>query len=518
MLEEQEGEKPQLTLLPTIPAEDDTNIFADFPVYADKVACVIQRLTSAALAGAAIAPEEYMKALDAYEDNSKVRDWFVVNGLLTKSEFEKKLKSVARNKRIEDVLGFIPKSPRDFVNRYAETRQITLTNIGTLNRAFTFAVADQTITEHNRDTTPETAMIYDVAKSDNADLNALGRELRMIRDDLDLPYRDTALADALEAWQVATRRQQKVDALLHIHFEKGRATGPTGQAMWASMETACFDTTDTCPGFPTAVIKKFMWQVKRKARDMAVTNHLMPVITGAQGKGKTQFVQKMTEPLMAFRREVDFNLITDGKTTDIWSNWILFIDEMGFFKKADVDAVKNVITSETRTIRAMRQNSSNPIRNHATLIGCTNQSLAQLVRDDTGGRRFAELIYRNDPDWDALNAIDWQMMWKSVDETAGDPMADGGMMELLRDQQETNRNQSPTEIWIRTYGHSYKNWISASDLFSTYIDWEKENFRRNETNQTMFGRNLTNLITTNPDFPFEKQRDSKGMKYRYKGK
>lgn len=223
----------------------------------------------------------------------------------------------------------------------------------------------------------------------------------------------------------------------------------------------------------------------------------------------------MTAPLADMLSEVDFQMLTDGKTADIWDSLILFIDEMGYFKMADVDAVKNVITSEHRTIRTMRSNHSSKIKNQATLIGCTNKSLGQLIRDETGGRRFAELLWSSTPDWEASNAVDWKMLWQSVDENAADPVIAAGMMDLLREQQEDNRNASPVEIWARSHGAGFTDWTQASSLHIAYREWEKEAFPRADSSQTHFGRTLTNLINSDATFPMEKRANRNGVAYRY---
>jgi hypothetical protein len=89
------------------------------------------------------------------------------------------------------------------------------------------------------------------------------------------------------------------------------------------------------------------------------------------------------------------------------------------------------------------------------------------------------------------------------------------MTDVLRDQQEANRNQHPVEIWAREYGPTLKQWARASDIHVTYREWEKDAFPRHDTSQTLFGRTMTQLIGTMPDFPLEKSQTSKGVVYRY---
>lgn len=529
-MSELEGVKPHLTLVtepaattPAVeaaPATTGNMIDAEFATYGERMAWIITRLTESKLRGVAVDKPATLKLLDMNEDNNALRDWMALNDVMTKPAFDKLLARVTRENIVWDALGFIPKDEVDFVRQYADTKKITLTPRGTIHRARAVEVGGdrvpvEAITALNCDTTRETRLVYDVANAEGDNLDSFARELRLVSSKLNLQYRDNLIGDAIQTWQEETSRKIKVDALLNVQFAKGKPTGPKGQEMWAAMESACFNTAGVRPGFPTAVIKKFMWQIKRKARGMAVTNHLMPVLTGAQGKGKTEFVKAMTKPLRDLMREVDFGMLTDGKTTDIWSALILFIDEMGHFTKADVDRVKNVITTTELSIRAMRQNHSAVIRNSATLIGCSNKSLGQLIRDETGGRRFAELEWSNTPDWDASNALDWTMLWQSVDEDGPDPLIAANMADVLRDQQEANRNQHPVEIWAREYGQTMKNWTRASDIHVSYREWERDAFPRHDTSQTLFGRTITNLIGTMPDFPLEKSQTNKGVVYRY---
>lgn len=499
-----EGDKPQNTT----PEE----------TYSDKIASIIQTLTASKLKGQKVDVRGAIRFLDPTEDNSAIRDWLVANADITPSAFNKIMASEAKRNRVEDELGFVPNDVLDFVRRYTERNKISLSPRGTISRNRAHKAGQEVIDITTKDTCRETRMIYDVANATGDNLMSLARELRLISERLELGYRDQAINDALDTWQEEVNRESKIEALLSIAYTKGKPTGEAGQAMWLEMERACFNVQDTKPGFAIAVIKKFMWQVKRKARGLPVTNHLMPVISGAQGKGKTQFVLAMTRPLAQLMREVDFNLITDGKTTDIWSSLILFIDEMGHFTKTDVDVVKNVITSEDRTIRTMRSNSSAQVRNEATLIGCTNQSLELLIRDSTGVRRFAELVWRNDPDWEASNKLDWVMLWQSVDEEGPDPIFEANMADTMREQQESNRAQHPVEQWVREFAPSVKEWTLSADLHASYRLWEKDAAPRMDTGLLYFGKLLSNMISTMPDFPLEKTTTRKGKAYRAKRK
>jgi hypothetical protein len=422
---------------------------------------------------------------------------------------------VVMDDRARQELGFVPKDCAHLVRSYVEHNKITLSANDQIMRKRSVSYADAVIQPHDaeaEDCSPDVLLAYRLGNATSENLEDFKLALRLVRDRLKLPYGDTSIADAVRAWAVDARKEAKIKMFLEVAYRQGRATGPDGQAMWNAMEAACFDVTETRAGFAIDVIRKFMWQVKRKAAGLSVTNHLMPVLTGPQGKGKSTFVHNLCAPLSETKRDVDFQMICDDRIIDMWSSHILFIDEMSHFTKGDADKIKNVITAPTLTRRPMRSNETVQIKQEATFIGCTNKSLAQLIRDDTGGRRFAELVWRTDPDWAAMNAVDWKMLWSSVDENGPDPIG-ASTQALLKDQQEANRNQSPVEVWGRSI-NVFKAWTNVADMHETYREWERDAFPRHDTNQTMFGRTLTNLICTMDDFPWEKKRTGTGIQYR----
>jgi len=306
-----------------------------------------------------------------------------------------------------------------------------------------------------------------------------------------LPFRDTQIADAVSTWLKSAKQERRTNMLLSIAYEKGIPTGPVGDAMWEKMEKAAFDVTTTAPGFAIAIMKKFMWQVKRKASGLYITDHLMPVITGKQGSGKSTIVMNMLKPINDAMRMADFRSIVDDRNIELWDSLVLFFDEMSGAKKADMDIVKQAITAASLTRRPMRTTDSVTVKQRSTFIGCSNDCLTEIIRDTTGGRRFAELTFSDTPDWNAMNEIDWEMLWKSVDEHGEDPSLH--CFTILKTQQEANRNQTSVEMWAELVGSKFKTWAKGAELFDAFRNWEKDAFPNMNTNISRFGTQMKKL-------------------------
>lgn len=516
----EDGAKPQLTI---VGKEGEVAATLTEPEsYDDHLQNMMRSLREAKTKGEQISPFDYLSRLSPGKDNSAICDYMVSIGLLTKHQFNKAMDTIKRQDEMRDKLGFVPTTVMDLVEKYTEAERITLTAKGTLGRKRRIIIGDQVIDESilaSKDPADAAAQYqYRLENAAQETLETLRRELRLLSADYSLGFSEQNIADAVRTWETKVRSENKVRIFHEVKYLKGRATGPVGIKMWEDMEAACFDVTDTAPGFAIAVIKKFMWQVKRKALGLDISRHLMPVITGPQEKGKSTFVEQMTMPLVDTMMRVSFDLLTDEKTINIWSNHILFLDEMGGFTKADVDKVKNIITSPEVTIRIMRANDAEPIRQQSTLIGCSNKSLEQLVRDDTGVRRFAELSWLKEPNWDAMNAVDWSLLWQSVDEFADDPITLAGMQAHLVAQQKANRVQGSVETFARSQGHLFKDWTQASTLYSDFREYEEENFPGSfKTDANRFGREMSGLMKNLPDFEWEKKRTPSGNSYRHTG-
>lgn len=479
---------PQLTVVTTKPDDYITHIF--------KVASDVR---------IRFAKNEEINAIeiinnfvDPSKKNSELEKVFVEASLMSKAEFKAALRRKGKDDKIVEALGYLPTTVGEFVKGFAARYKLEVMLNGELKREWKITIGDKIITAEDReDSVVNKAYLIRSNRAYNTETMKL--DLRIIRDTLGLPYSDSQIQDASHDWFLRGQDERRVSLFEELTYRPGKATGPAGVEAWKQMEEAAFDVSETSPGFAIAVVKKFMWQVKRKGMGLPITNHIMPVITGPQGTGKSTLVSAMTKFMADCVKQATFTDIADNRLIDLWSTPILFMDEMSGAKKADMTTVKHAITATTLTRRPMRSNTDVQVTQASTLIGCSNDSLNEIIRDNTGVRRFAELTFKHSPDREVLNNLDWKMMWRSVDELGDDPSIDH--MDVLQKQQADNRNIDPVEMWARDRKEEscYKAWTKVSILHEDFTAWEKEKFPGYNTSVSTFGKRMKNLMTQHAD-------------------
>jgi hypothetical protein len=502
---------------------------------------VIKDLSAEIAQGQKIAPARIEITIDPNYDSSLIRDFAIKHEIVNKGQFNEML----RKAKIKNELGSVPQNATHLVEIVVKRDEIECQYDGMLTRNAVPYLKDEKTGEK---------LFYDAESMEddlvrlhcefhfpkNLNFMTFERELRILNDNLKLGFARDAISDALAQWYDDSKKARLFKLLGRVGAGKTCGADLVGvDQMWADLANKVFDTSHDSPDFIIAVLKKFVWQVKRKIRNSAnmvlpVTNHLMPVILGPQGKGKSTFVNKFIAPLKELSLEVNFKAIEDDRNIDIWNSFILFLDEMGYASKADVDTIKNAITANTLTRRPMRSNSKVTVSQNATFIGCSNKVLAQLIKDPTGIRRFVGLQFSNNPCWTTMNEIDYRMLWLSVDPNGDDPMLP--FSALLQDKQEEDREKGRVEEWLAQFdpnagpakdhgktfsGLSKHGRIVATDLFELYSEWEgvmfPGSYGRMSVNE--WGHEMKRLMDNNPEkVPFTKgSRSAKGATYIYSG-
>lgn len=441
---------------------------------------VITDLTTSLIQGVALTADFIADQIDGREE-PKMRAWVKTRtGQLdfTMKDYDRAL----RNARIRKDLGGLPSYPAELIDLVVKRDKMTCLYNGQITKGGAPIIDGEVVSREEMENPLIADMVY-FANPRRVNLDALMRQLRMLSDKHRLGFPDRAINDAVVEWVDIARKNRRYDLYAHL-------AGPLPTldereevaALWLEIAEKLFVCTDESPApFVAAIIQKFMHQVLRKLRGMPVYDHLMPVILGTQGAGKSTFVRNMMEPINELTLSVDFKMIEDDRNIDIWQAYALFIDEMGFASKANVDTVKNAITATALTRKPLYTNAKVEIDQNATFIGCSNKTLEQLIKDPTGIRRFVAVMYRNDPDWDFLNGLDWVRLWRSVDQKGPDPIAP--FKAQLAAAQQQARDMGRVEHWIMDFDPSLPSFEAGLDtrsrvraklLYDLFREFEEE--------------------------------------------
>lgn len=445
----------------------------------------------------AIRPADLFESIGSASRNEikRLRAWAIGKGCAAK-DFDR----AARNWNLVKELGRIPENIQDFVSAYADQLQVTCGYDGSIKQP------------------TQSDFSIDYTRVD------FERDALLANDRLCAGFDKSLIRHAVDRWI----RDAKPQHLAKVWDDIDDPESTSADEAWHIFVKAFVDTQAVSPAYAAAVFKKFFWQVKRKMRGFPVTNHLMPVLCGPQGNGKSSLVQALLAPLSGCERRVNFAEITDGRNIEMWSSYVLFADEMEKAAKADIEAIKNAITASVLSRRILGTGSMAQVTQCSTLIGATNGTLGSNIRDTSGLRRFAPIPTLRKPgdgrrtvDWGALNQIDFSELWRSVQLDDPDPMI-AHMTELERLQEE-ERERSPTELWLAELDlDSIEEWhfepdgsIKAAKLFEHFKEFERLHcpgvFK---LSSQAWGREMKQLLAHDPvGAKFSRKRSSDGFRY-----
>lgn len=167
-----------------------------------------------------------------------------------------------------------------------------------------------------------------------------------------------------------------------------------------------------------AVICHWLRNVKRKLLGQKSDWEMMPVLTGKQGGGKTWSLKALFQPLIDYTSEMSLDKICDSRhARALMTSYIIFFDEMAGVQKADLETLKNLITTHHLHNRPLYSNTIEQIQNNASFIGASNHQLDVLLYDNTGMRRFYDVKCADKVNFEAIKKIDYRALWKGIDES-----------------------------------------------------------------------------------------------------
>lgn len=181
----------------------------------------------------------------------------------------------------------------------------------------------------------------------------------------------------------------------------------------------------------TLLMKHWGWQVKRKMLGRKVVHHLWLNYYGAQGTGKTTFLNRLCECFGDLVSTTTISKLFDDtkEIKRLTENYILIFDELALNVEseesgklnADQKAIlKSIVTGETLDARVYGTQNQAKRAITFSCISSANHHLYDIIYDDTSMRRFFEFHCEASDvkDFSEINKIlDYSgVFWGAIDE------------------------------------------------------------------------------------------------------
>lgn len=241
------------------------------------------------------------------------------------------------------------------------------------------------------------------------------------------------------------------------------------------------------------VLAHFIWQIKRKLIDKEIVFHIMPILFGSQGGGKSKSLQQLFHPIKNLTLDLGLTEVTDSRFYfSLSRNFVVILDELAGIRKADVDILKKQISATYNDSRRLGGNTVTKIKQNASFIGTTNRNVNELLFDVSGARRFYEIKTLDKLDWDSINSIDYVALFRGIDENLERGYLEEVMSEVIADQKELIGLDELTVFMQSVNLIGGDKEISANLVYDAYKTWAENSGIKNPINSVWFGRKLSN--------------------------
>lgn len=233
---------------------------------------------------------------------------------------------------------------------------------------------------------------------------------------------------------------------------------------------------ESAEGLSYVVMLHWMWCVKRKIAGLPAEQHLMIVLQGRSGGGKSVAITKFLEPLAALVGKGNLSALSDERHWFRFErDFVIFLDELGKAQRADIDTVKDVITSDTLEYRVLGVNARHVIQQNAMFVGASNRPLVDVLKDQTSGRRFWEVRAQDRLDWDVVNKTDYDGIWRDCVSPEDPPPLRGRWARHIASAQHKHlRQRTWAEIYLDQYEWDRDGEGMRSDDLWADIRWYRE--------------------------------------------
>ncbi len=279
-------------------------------------------------------------------------------------------------------------------------------------------------------------------------------------------------AEALEYVFTIWFNEQKTRTLAYYRDKLAYA----GASFSSPLQDWLEATTGQCRPHDLAVMGHFIWQVKRKLWNLPVKDHIMPILVGKTGGGKTQAITRLLAPIEELLHEPQsMNVFEDERGAHVFGKfYVIFCDEMARVERINVDSLKNKITAATISYRMLGTNSTVSEKNVSTFIGASNRGVSELIKDSTSARRFWQIDCADELNWERINkGVNYLALWRAVDENSEVTPLDAVRTEVGRHQDRVLRYKNWVEQWLdenMEFRHT-ANWMTVNEALGLYREW-----------------------------------------------
>ena len=444
---------------------------------------------------------------------------------------EKEIARAVEHAQIAAILGAVPRNAEHLVELWTTANRITCRYNGMIDSGVPTMVLDNGKVVELDDTALADPEVVKRTKLTRRDTTAVTLQQNVYLFCRRWPslrrFAERELDSAVAAWVDAARAGRAAVLFREVDAPLDAVTAADVETKFLDFIRRSFVISEETPAaFYAAVLRKFMHQVKGKMLGLEIKDHLMPVLLGPQGVGKTTLVGRMCAPLQEAMRTVKFDqLAMDQYALEMSRSFIVFIDEMAGARKAEMSKVKTMLTATRTDTRPLGKNAIVSVEEKSTFIGTSNEDMDQLIRDKTGNRRFIGIEMVAKPDWASLDAVDWRTVWSSVDAYGADPLK--AYDHILKTQQDGQRSRTNTELWLQQFDPTestfaelirlspHGGYVFAADLHKVFHGWEMVHCGRQfATDITVWSRQMGELLNRYPIF--DKKMKGKGRLTAYK--
>jgi hypothetical protein len=229
----------------------------------------------------------------------------------------------------------------------------------------------------------------------------------------------------------------------------------------------------------TSVLASTLWIAKRHMFNLKPEWHIMPVLFGPQGCGKSHTVRALLKPIQELTKFVDCSSLTDSRWKPMLAqNNLLVMDEMARAAKTEVEELKTIITADLVAHRALHTNTTNSIPIRCAFIGTTNKHLSEIIKDDTGMRRFFEINVH--PNLEQLTKVlsetNMVELWRGIDENLEHPYWLEFKKEVENHQRQLVHVDPYDDFLDEMEVGGGKNFVECRRLFADFMIWQKQNY------------------------------------------